>query len=38
LRRDRFAGSQVATSALLALLVFVAVVSPYVARLYGLRL
>lgn len=31
LRRDRFAGSQVATSALLALLVFVVVVSPYVA-------
>ncbi len=38
LRRDRFAGSQVVTSALLALLVFVAVVSPYVAALYGLRL
>jgi len=31
LRRDRFAGPQVATSALLALLVFVVVVSPYVA-------
>jgi 4-amino-4-deoxy-L-arabinose transferase-like glycosyltransferase len=37
-RRERFAGSQAAASALLALLVFAVVVSPYLAALYGLRL
>jgi 4-amino-4-deoxy-L-arabinose transferase-like glycosyltransferase len=38
LRRDRFAGSQVAVSALLAVVAFAAVVSPYVASLYGFNL
>jgi 4-amino-4-deoxy-L-arabinose transferase-like glycosyltransferase len=37
-RRDRFAGSRVLASALLALIAFAAVASPYVAALYGINL